>query len=134
MNDPINPSTNNSPQNSDVQRFVEIGDYITDQSTSLDNISWRGIMVITEVFSLAGGATLTPVIGTFNPVSGDLVTLAQGAAIAAAGTSILTLYPGIAEVANEKVSQVLPRLVVVAWAHSAPGNIINFGAGGYLVL
>ena len=73
----------------------------------------KGAIFVLDVTAVSGTSpTLDLKIQVFSPLGNDYVDLA-GAAFAqktAANTSMLTVYPGIAETANVSVSDVMPPL------------------------
>lgn len=88
-----------------------------------DNINARGVDVVVDVTAVGG---LTPqVIVTIegkDPRSGKYYPLLASAALVAAGTVVLTVYPGATVAANIAVSRQLPR----TWRAKA---VVSGGAG-----
>lgn len=75
----------------------------------LPNPCFRGVKVVVDITSLTGTApTLTVTIQGKDEVSGKYYTLLASAALSAAGTTVLTVFPGLTAVANSKADDVLP--------------------------
>lgn len=79
-------------------------------SSSFESKGFNGVRLFLDVTASSGTSpTLDVKVQVYNPVVGEFVDL-PGAAFAqqtAAGKAILTIYPGIAETANESVSDVI---------------------------
>lgn len=93
--------------------------------TGLLRTSARGVRVIFNITAVPTVETVTPHIRGYDPYSAKYYTLASGAATDAATSGapiVLTLYPGIAEVANIAVSDGLPGIFDVQIEHSASGS------------
>lgn len=73
------------------------------------NYNGRGVALILNVTAVPGAQSLTLSINAVDTISGATVALGTTAAITATGTYLLTIYPGIAAVANSRVSDVVPR-------------------------
>ena len=83
----------------------------TTNSDELENDGYRGVRLIVDISAEDGAVTLTPKIQAIDHLSGNAVDL-PGAAftgLTATGTYMLTVYPGIAETANETVDDILPK-------------------------
>lgn len=81
------------------------GSNSADQSNPLH----RGVKVVIDVTAIAGTTpTFTVTIRGKDPASGKYFTILASAALTATGTVVLTVYPGIAAVANVSASDVLP--------------------------
>lgn len=73
------------------------------------NFNRRGVEVIINTTVDGAAASVTPTIEGKDPASGEYYAILTGAAVAATGTVVLRVYPGLAAVANVAVSAVLPR-------------------------
>jgi hypothetical protein len=80
----------------------------TVNSTDFTNNTWRGAHVIINVSAFTSG-TYTPRIQAKDPISGNYYDLLIGPAIAATGTTVLKIYPGIVASPNAAASDILPR-------------------------
>lgn len=106
----------------------------TTSSADLVNYDARGVRLYLDVSAASGTTpTLDCKVQGKDPVTGDYVDL-PGAAFAqktAAGSDDLTVYPGIAETANETVSDVLGKTwrVTCAIAGTSPSFTFSIGAG-----
>ena len=90
----------------------------TTQSAEQDNRVSRGVQVIFDLTAIpATPSGVTPKIQAHDPASGNWIDLLSGGSITATGTTVLTVYPGIAETANESASDVLPRVWRVEVEH-----------------
>lgn len=79
-------------------------------SATHTNAACKGVKVVVNIGTLTGTSpTLTVQIQGQDPASGTWYTLLTSAALAAAGTTVLTVYPGVATTANVAASDVLPR-------------------------
>ena len=81
--------------------------------STITNSSYRGAKFIINVSAVSGTSpTLTAQLQVQDFVSSNWVNVpgAVTASITATGQYMLTLYPGIPEVANSKVNDVLPRI------------------------
>lgn len=72
------------------------------------NKGHRGCHIIIDVTLDGAAASVTPTIQGQDPASGKWYTVLAGSAIAAVGTTVLKVYPGIGAVANGAASDVLP--------------------------
>lgn len=81
------------------------------------------------VIDVTSGAALaiTPTIEALDVVSGKWYQILQGAVLGATGTSVLKVYPGVANTANVSVSDVLPPIWRLTMAHG------NANAASYTV-
>jgi hypothetical protein len=77
-------------------------------SADQQNLGRRGLKLTVDITANAGAFTFTVTIQGKDPLSGKYYTLLQSAALAANGTTILTVYPGVTPAANVAVSDVLP--------------------------
>lgn len=82
----------------------------TTTQTGLDHINHnnRGIQVVVDLTEVASGPSLVVTIQG-RDANGKYYTLLTSAALVAAATTLLTIYPGLTAVNNVTVSQVLPR-------------------------
>lgn len=79
-------------------------------STDQTNYNGRGVQIGINVSAITGvAAAITAIIEGRDMASGVYYTLFTSAAIAVAGFTLLTLYPGGLAVANLGTNQVLPR-------------------------
>jgi len=92
------------------------------------NGSWRGAMFAVAVSNFVSG-TVTVTVQAKDPVSGNYVTLLASAALAANGTTLLTIYPGIAVSANVSANTVLPATWrVTLTGASSPSMTVSVSA------
>lgn len=106
---------------------------ITANGNSFDAINYRGrgvkVFITTGAFG-ASESTMTVTIQGKDPVSGAYYTILTSAALTAnsnpnnSAGNILTVYPGLTPVANQVVSDVLPKTWRVSYSAS------NWGTGG----
>ena len=79
-------------------------------SVDQTNSNGRGVQIGINVSAITGvTAAITAIIEGRDMASGVYYTLFASAAIAAAGFTLLTLYPGSLAVANLVTNQILPR-------------------------
>ncbi len=78
-------------------------------SGDLSNPSHKGLKLVIDVTAISGtGPSLTVTILGKDPVSGKTWTILASAALAATGTTVLTVYPGLPATANVSANDVLP--------------------------
>lgn len=78
----------------------------TTNSARVSNHTARGVKVVVNVTAITGSITVT--IEGYDSASGAAFTLLTSAAIAATGTTVLTVYPGLTAVVNSVASDHLP--------------------------
>lgn len=78
-------------------------------SADLTNYNHAGVVVTVDITAYTAGS-LTIALKYKDTLSGKYVALLTSAALAAAATTSLTVYPSIAAVANVAVSMALPRV------------------------
>ena len=78
-------------------------------SADLVNPGQRGIKLVIDITAIGTTPSLVVSIRHKDTVSGKYITMLASAAITAVGTTVLTLYPGAATVANVSINDVLPR-------------------------
>lgn len=74
----------------------------------ITNQNHKGVKVVVDVTAYSAGS-LTVTIEGKDRVSGKYFTLLASAALAATGTVVLTVYPGLTAATNVTVSDVLPE-------------------------
>lgn len=79
----------------------------TPDQTNLDH---RGLHLIIDVTVDPALASITPTIQGLDLLSGKYYDILVGLAIAATGTTVLKVYPGIAATANVAASDILPLI------------------------
>jgi hypothetical protein len=95
------------------------------------NGSQRGLKLAINTTAITGTApTLTVVIQGKDVLSGVYYTIATSAIIAATGTVVIDVYPGIAAVANLAIGLPLPRTwrVTATVAGTTPAVTATIGA------
>lgn len=74
------------------------------------NLNARGLKLVIDITAITGTTpTLTVTIQGKDPVSGKYFTILASAALNAAATTVLTVYPGLTAAANVTANDVLPR-------------------------
>lgn len=96
------------------------------------NKTHRGVKLIVDVDSVVGGGSVDCKVQTRDAISGSWVDLTSASTGAdTAGTTELTIYPGIAETANVSISDVIPyewrvyATIVTSATFSVTGNYID---------
>lgn len=97
----------------------------TVNSIDQTNISSRGIILVVDLTTVAGGATCTVHIQGKDPVSLKYYDLLVSAALGAVATTILTVYPGCIASANVIANSPLPK----TWRVQAVIGTATLGAG-----
>jgi hypothetical protein len=107
--------------------------------TSVPAIAYRdakGIALFLNISAVGGTPTIDVKLQAYNEVSDSWIDV-PGAAFpqkTGTGLSLLTVYPGIAAVANVAVSQVLPHVFqVVAVIGNAGGDTATFTVSGVII-
>lgn len=101
-------------------------------SGDLVNRSARGLHLIIDVTAVPGVDTVTFTIQGKDPLSGKYYTILASAAIVAASTVVLKVYPGMTAAANLVASDVLPSDWRVLVTHSA-GTNFTYSVGAQLI-
>ena len=74
------------------------------------NINGRGIKVVVDVTAITGTVpTLTVTLQGKDTASGKYYTLLASTAIAATGTTVMDVYPGLTAAANATANTTLPK-------------------------
>lgn len=75
-----------------------------------DNLDALGVEVVVDLTAVSGTTpTLVVTIQGKDPVSGKYYDLLASASLTAAGTTVLTVFPGMTAAANSAASRPLPR-------------------------
>jgi hypothetical protein len=96
-------------------------------SADLTNFNGRGVQIGINLTGLTGTSVTIAVQGK-DVASGQYYTLLSSAAIAAAGFTLLTLYPGAPSIANQSSPQVLPRTFRVSATPASATVTATIGA------
>lgn len=132
----LNPSSGNSfeqESNHDTSALLTL----TAQGAGTVNggdqasVNSRGVQVGINITAITGTLpTVTVTVQGKDAASGQYYTLLQSAAIAAAGFTLLTLYPGAPSTANVSSPQVLPATwrVIATVAGTGPAATATIGA------
>lgn len=108
---------------------------VTTTQTSLlqTNIAGRGIKIVFDVTAISGvGGSLTLTLQGVDKTSGKLWSILVSAVITVTGTTVLTVYPGIAAVANVSANDVLPYYWDVEVVPS--GSTATYTVGASVIL
>ena len=83
----------------------------TTAQTGSDNYNpgYRGLHLVIDITAVSGSPAVTVTIQGKDRLSGKYYTILASAALAAAATTVLKVYPGITAAANASVSDVLPE-------------------------
>jgi hypothetical protein len=100
---------------------------------ALTNFNARGIKVTIDVTAASGTGGVTAAIQVNDPASGKWITLLSSVNILAVSTVTLTLYPGIAAVANVSANDVLARTYRVVVTHGDASNY-TYSLGANLIV
>lgn len=108
------------------------GATVTQTGADLPNFNGRGVKVILNM-TVVGTGSVTLSIQGKDLTSGAYYTILTGAAVAANGANVYTIYPGVTAAANAAVSDVLPR----TWRVQVLANNVNpttYTVGASLIL
>ena len=98
----------------------------TVQSSTLVNQAWRGVVVVIDITALGASATLTVTVEGYDPKANKYYTILASAALAATGTTILRVYPGLTASANAVANDILPtqwRVKAVTAVQTVTGTV-----------
>lgn len=94
------------------------------------NPTFRGVKVAVDVTAITGTSpTLVVTLQGKDPGSGKYFTLLASASITATGTTVMTVYPGVAASANVSVSDVVPRTWRAISTVGGTGPAVTFTVG-----
>lgn len=96
------------------------------------NFGHKGLHLIIDVTVDPALASITPTIQGKDPLSGKYYDLLVGLAIAATGTTVLKIYPGIAATENVAASDILPLIWRLKMA-VADADSITYSVAAMLV-
>ena len=102
-------------------------------SEVITNSDYRGCHIIIDVTVDPASASITPTIQGYDTVSGKYYTLLVGNAIAAVGTTVLRVYPGLTASANVTANDILPSKFRVSMA-VADTDSMTYSVSASLVL
>lgn len=97
------------------------------------NQNARGILVVIDVTAVPTVDTVTFTLQGKDPASGKYYTILASAALVAAGTVVLRVYPGLTAAANLVASDALPRTWRLITTHSAATNF-TYSVGAVLLV
>lgn len=104
-------------------------------SVDVINYNGRGVKVGINISAIAGTTpTLTVTLQGKDVASGQYYNLLVSPALAAVAFSTLTLYPGIAAVANVSANDVLPRTFRVITAIAGTTPTVSYTVGASIIL
>ena len=105
----------------------------TSSINTVINSAYRGCHIIIDVTVDPASASITPTIQGYDTVSGKYYTLLVGNAIAAVGTTVLRIYPGLSASANVIANDILPSKFRVSMA-VADTDSMTYSVSASLVL
>ena len=106
---------------------ASVGSNSADQT----NPNGRGIKIVVDVTAITGTTpTLTVTLQGKDTASGKYYTILASAALTAAGTTVLTVFPGLVAAANVTANDVLPRTyrVIAVIGGTTPAVTATVGA------
>jgi hypothetical protein len=92
----------------------------------------HGLHLVIDVTAVTSTPSVVPTIDGYDALSDKWYNLLTGVAITATGTTRLTLYPGVATIANASASDVLPARFRVVMTHGN-ANSITYTVAAILV-
>lgn len=96
----------------------------------MDNIAGSAAVVVVDITAITGTApTATFTVQGKDPISGQYYTILATAALVAAGTTVLRIFPGATATANAATNDVLPKTyrVIVAITGTTPAVTATVG-------
>jgi len=136
----LNPTTGESwePQtNHDLAALVTLAAAGVGATNGADqrNVNHRGVQVVVDITAITGtGPTLTVKLQGKDAASGKYYDLLTSAALAATGTTLLTLYPGAPSTANVSIPQVLPATWRVIATVGGTGPAVTATVGASMII
>lgn len=109
--DPVAAVSREEECNHDLAALVSLSAAGAGATNGTDqrNVNHRGVQVVVDITAITGTSpTLTVKLQGKDNASGKYYDLLTSAALAATGTTLLTLYPGAPSTANVSSPQVLP--------------------------
>lgn len=100
----------------------------TVSSSDIQAYNAKGVRVFINVTVDGAAASVVPTITVKDPVSGVYTAVLTGAAIAATGHTVLTVYPGATVVAGVTLSTVIGKTWRVTMTH-ADTDAITYSVG-----
>ena len=99
------------------------------------NYTARGVKLVIDVTAISGTTpTLTVTIQGKDAASGKYYTILASAALAATGTTVLTVFPGLTASANVTANDVLPKTWRVISAIGGTGPSVTATVGASLLV
>lgn len=92
-------------------------------SADIENGQGRGVKVVVDITAVGGGATLTVTLQGKDPLSGKYYTLLASAALGAAATTVIFIFPGAPVAANVSANDALPATWRVSAALAVANNM-----------
>lgn len=92
----------------------------------------KGASVFIDITAVSGSPSITVTIQGRDPASGKFLNILESSALSGVGTTVLTVYPGIAETANESANTVLPRKWRVS-VSAGNADLITYSVGAVLI-
>lgn len=102
------------------------------QNVTVLNKGCRGIKLIIDITAITGAPSIIAKIKGIDPASTKEFDMLSSVALNAVGTTILTVYPGITPVTNQKADDVLPRNVKIVIEHLNTDSI-TYSVGAILL-
>lgn len=106
----------------------------TTSSADQTNYNGRGVKVVFDfTVETDAGVSIVVTVEGKDALSGKYYTLLTSAALVAVGTTVLTIYPGVAAAANVSASDILPRTWRVT-ATPADAKRATYSVGASVIL
>lgn len=119
--------------NTDLTVLASAARVATLNSSDFVNYNSRGLHVIIDVTVDPASASIVAKIEGKDVLSGKYYTILEAAAIAAVGTTVLKVFPGITAAANLSASDIIPRTWRVTVTH-ADSDSLTYSIGASLIL
>jgi hypothetical protein len=99
------------------------------------NISAIGLKLVVDITAITGTTpSLTVTIQGKDKASGKYYNILTSAALAAVGTTVLTVYPGVAAAANVSANDILPATWRVLYAIAGTTPAVTATVGASLII
>lgn len=120
--------------NTNITALASAARIASGASELLRNDEASAAAVVVDITAISGTTpTLTVIVEALDAASGKYVTLIQSTALAAVGTTLLRVGPGLTAAANLTVNGIVPRLFRVRYTIAGTAPSVTFSVGAALV-
>ena len=107
---------------------------VSGNSTDQVDIDGRGVQLVIDITAITGTTpSATFSVQGKDMASGKYYNLLTSVALTAVGTTVLTIYPGIAASANVSANTVIPRVFRVSYTISGTTPVVTATIGASII-